>query len=284
MHRDLREHGDVARARQVTGRVEPVGSHEVRVVQADARARARSSTTTKRGDVAARRGRRERIRGVVRALDQRALQQVAHGDALARDERDALLADLRGRRARPSRRRRASGAASATITVISFVMLAIGTRDLRVVRREHLAVRRVDDVERPRVRYGRGAPRAPALSTRARRPRHTAAGASAGTLLDADSLPDLQRVRADARVQRPRARTTLVPFRAAIEPNVSPLCTVVYAAPATVPDVVPVADVCAARDRPRRLRRHARRRRTRHRAELVVVRRARCPCRRARSG
>jgi len=41
----------------------------------------------------------------------------------------------------------------------------------------------------------------------------------------------------------PSTSATLVPLRAAIEPKVSPLCTVVYAAPATDPDVVSVADV-----------------------------------------
>ena len=77
VHRDLREHRDVACARHVARRVEPVRPHEVRVAQAELFARVRSSTDEAR-DVAARRRRRERVGGVVRALDQRALEQVAH--------------------------------------------------------------------------------------------------------------------------------------------------------------------------------------------------------------
>src|SRR5436305_2001697 len=44
--------------------------------------------------VAARRRRSERVGGIVRALDQRTFEQVVHGDALARHERDPRLADL----------------------------------------------------------------------------------------------------------------------------------------------------------------------------------------------
>jgi hypothetical protein len=42
----------------------------------------------------------------------------------------------------------------------------------------------------------------------------------------------------------PSSSETLVPLRAAIEPKVSPLWTVVYSAPGTEPEVVSVADVC----------------------------------------
>jgi hypothetical protein len=41
----------------------------------------------------------------------------------------------------------------------------------------------------------------------------------------------------------PSSSATLVWFRSAIEPNVSPLCTVAYTAPATAPAVVAVVDV-----------------------------------------
>ena len=96
MHRHLREHGDVAGARHVTRCIETVRSHEVRVVQADG-ACTLVHPRHESCDVAVGSGRRERIRGVVRALDERAFQKVAHRDLLSGSERYALLAHPGGR-------------------------------------------------------------------------------------------------------------------------------------------------------------------------------------------
>ena len=76
------------------GRVEPVGAHEVRVVEAE-RPRLRVHQLRERVEVGRDRE-RERVGGVVRRLDQRRLDELAHGDLLAAAEGDALLPD-RGR-------------------------------------------------------------------------------------------------------------------------------------------------------------------------------------------
>ena len=77
------------------GRVEPVGAHEVRVGAGRARRPSRSSARA--NDVEVGRDReRERVGGVVRRLDQRRLDELAHGDLLAAAQVDALLPD-RGR-------------------------------------------------------------------------------------------------------------------------------------------------------------------------------------------
>jgi hypothetical protein len=75
--------------------VEPVGPDEVRVVEPELR-RLPVHQLRERGDAAAD-VERERRRRVVRALDQRRLDEVLHGDALAGAEVDRRLAD--GRRA-----------------------------------------------------------------------------------------------------------------------------------------------------------------------------------------
>ena len=149
VHRDAREQRDVARARDVTGRVEPVRAHEVRVVQAEL-LRLRVHPRDEQRKVAAGGRGRERVRGVVRTLDQRALEQVAHGDPLPRVQRDPRPAD-----ARRLRRHRDDLVEVEVLQRDDHRHQLRDARDrqplVRVVRGEHDAVRGVDDVERARI-------------------------------------------------------------------------------------------------------------------------------------
>ena len=216
------EQRDVARAGDVAGRVEPVRPHEVRVVQAEL-LRARVHPRDEERQVAAGGGGCERIRRVVRALDQRPLEQVAHGDLLSRVERDPRPADARG----PRRHRD------------DLIEVEVLQRDehrhelrdarnrqprVRSVGREHLAVRGVDDVERARVGL---------------RDRGLCRAGESETGRDGDEEPAHRAERYLTRSFWPTwsafeltpglscsSWATVVPSFAAIEPNVSPLRTV----------------------------------------------------------
>ena len=81
LHRDPREPRHVARARVVAGRVEPVRVREVRVAQTELPrlgVHHRDEARLGPADVLG-----ERDRGVVRALDQRRLDELAHRQPLA---------------------------------------------------------------------------------------------------------------------------------------------------------------------------------------------------------
>jgi hypothetical protein len=146
VHRDARERRDVARARHVAWRVEPVRPHEVRVVQAELRSLL-VHPADEAGDVAAGRRCSERVGGVVGALDERAFEQVVHRDALSGGERDPRLADLRG-----ALRHRHDVARPQVLQRDEHRHQLRDARDrdarLRVVRGEHVAVRGVHDVPR----------------------------------------------------------------------------------------------------------------------------------------
>ena len=95
VHRDPSELGHVTSARVVVGGVEPVRIGKVRVGQAEL-----PCTCVHEGDEAGDRAaadeRGDRIGSVVRTLDQRRPNQIAHGHALAATKVDRRLAD-RGR-------------------------------------------------------------------------------------------------------------------------------------------------------------------------------------------
>ena len=84
----------------------------------------------------------ERVGGVVRALDQRRLEQLADGQPLARPQVGARLADVGGAGADGDDVARARVRSTVRSTVISFVMLAIGTRSLASCASQQLAGRR----------------------------------------------------------------------------------------------------------------------------------------------
>ena len=209
-------------AREVAGRVEAVGAHEVRVAQAELR-----GLRVHHRDEASPRPpptwTASAIGGVVRALDQRRLDQVADGDPLAGA---AGRSSTRRRLRRPASTVTTSSSfacSSATSTVISFVMLAIGRRS-RVARAQHLAgrgvLRRGRRARRRRRRRAGDAPRASSATDRG----EDTSGAShgRGTLLHADALADRERGRVDAGFSRAAARPSCRAVGDAS--SVSPLC------------------------------------------------------------
>ena len=150
MHRDAREQCDVARARDVTGCIEAVGPDEMRVAQPELPCALVHPADEPRHIAACSRS-CERVGRIVRALDERAFEQVVHADPLPGLERYARLADLRG-------------AARDGDHVARFQMLQrhehrhqlrdACDRDagVRVVLCEHVACRPVDDVPGARIR------------------------------------------------------------------------------------------------------------------------------------
>src|SRR5207302_10926510 len=90
-----RQPENVAGARQVTGRVEAVRTCEVGVAQAEV-LRLRVHPPHELRCVAVRSRGGERIGRIVRALDQRALDEIAHTQPLAGAQVEGRLADRRG--------------------------------------------------------------------------------------------------------------------------------------------------------------------------------------------
>ena len=95
VHHEAREVGDVVGARKVAGGVEPVRPDEVALVQPEL-PRPRVHHRHEARLAAAAHVGRERIGRVVRAGDQRGLEQLAHGQPLARPEGDRRVLGLRG--------------------------------------------------------------------------------------------------------------------------------------------------------------------------------------------
>jgi hypothetical protein len=96
LHGDAAQHGHVAGTRDVAGDVEAVRANEVRVAQSE-RPGLGVHEPDEALDAAAADVRRERVRGVVRTLDQRGLDEIADGDALALAQVDRRFAHPRGR-------------------------------------------------------------------------------------------------------------------------------------------------------------------------------------------
>jgi hypothetical protein len=132
----------------VPGRVEPVGAHEVRVVEPELGGlcvhQVDEALQVSIADVE-----RERVCRVVRALDQRGADQVAHGQPLAGADLDRRLAD--------DGRARADGDDVGQTRVLERHEHRHQLRDardgdprVRAPRREHVARGRVLDQIRPR--------------------------------------------------------------------------------------------------------------------------------------
>ena len=156
------------------GRVEPVRADEMRVVQAELGGLGIHHHRERRE--ARCDGQRERVGRVVRRLDERALQQVADRDLLARTEIDRLLAD-RGRT-------RVDGDDVGELLVLEHDQHRHQLRDrgdrqllVRIRRGEHLAGRGV--LDHVGMRVDRGRPRRlPDVQPRRRAPPRRRASAS----------------------------------------------------------------------------------------------------------
>ena len=175
----------------------------------------------------------QRVRSVVRALDQRRVEQLAHGQLLSRDAAPRSTRRRRPPAGRRRRRRSSFACSSVSSTVMSFVMLAIGTRARAWRARRTSPVTPFSTSALAAAHLRRRRPAASAGTESARAPSVSAAAATTTALAppltgaippasaNPDPLADPQRVRVDARVEH-QERVDGVSYRSATSDSVWP--------------------------------------------------------------